>query len=73
MVAQLAFDVAPARAVAVGDRVHDADAATDRWVAKINRLAAEIDDTAAAMHPSAWPEQLAPQLEQFKQLAQKGA
>lgn len=40
----------------------------ERWVARVNRAGAEMDETAAAMHPSAWPEALEPHREAFKKL-----
>lgn len=42
------------------------------WVSRVNRLAAEIDATAASLHPSAWPEALAPDSERFRRLAANG-
>lgn len=50
----------------------DARAATDRWVARVNKAAREIDETAASIHPSAWPETLQHQREAFKKLAAGG-
>jgi hypothetical protein len=50
----------------VGDPVAD-------WVHKLNKLAAEMDDTAAMIHQSAWPEALRGQSEQYRKLAQRGA
>lgn len=49
----------------------DPRSATDAWVAKVNRLAAEIDANAASLHPSAWAEALAPDFERFRKLAGK--
>lgn len=45
------------------------EAAVWRWVAKVNRAAREMDEAAASLHPSAWPEALAPQREAFRKLA----
>lgn len=43
-------------------------AAIDRWVARVNKSAREMDETAASLHPSAWREALKPQREAFKKL-----
>lgn len=42
---------------------------TDRWVARVNALARKMDDQAASLHPSAWPEMMAADNEKFKCLA----
>jgi hypothetical protein len=31
---------------------------TDKWVSRLNKLAADMDETASSLHPSAWPETL---------------
>ena len=41
----------------------------DRWVASINRLARKMDEQAAAIHPSAWPELMKAENEKFRKLA----
>ena len=41
---------------------------TDEWVRRVNALARELDASAAALHPSAWHEALAPDLERFRRL-----
>lgn len=48
------------------------DAALTAWVSKCNRMAADIEANAAAMHPSAWPEALAPDHARFRKLAGSG-
>lgn len=40
-----------------------------RWVARLNRLAAEMDALAASLHPSAWDEQLAGLRAEYRALA----
>ena len=50
----------------------DHDAALDAWVSKCNRMAAEIESNAAAMHPSVWPEALAADHARFRKLACRG-
>jgi hypothetical protein len=42
---------------------------TDEWVKQVNRLAREIDEIAASMHPSAWPEQLGELFRKYERLA----
>lgn len=42
---------------------------TDRWVARVNKAARDLDSTASALHPSAWPEALASQRAVFRKLA----
>ncbi|GEM_PF-4918406 len=46
--------------------------ATDKWVAKLNKLASEIDEDAAPTHPSAWKEQLGDLHEKYRKLAERG-
>lgn len=46
--------------------------AVDAWVHRVNQLARSLDETAAAMHPSAWPETLRDDIERFKRLAAVG-
>lgn len=41
----------------------------DKWVSRLNRLSAEMDETAATLHPSAWSEALAPLNEKWKKEA----
>jgi hypothetical protein len=48
------------------------DPATDAWVARVNKLALEMDELAASMHPSAWPEALKSLREKFEQVAKQG-
>jgi hypothetical protein len=48
------------------------DSAMDQWVHQVNTLAAEMDEIAASMHPSCWPEALAPYREKYKRLAASG-
>lgn len=45
---------------------------TAAWVAKVNALAAEVDETAASLHPSAWQEQLAGLHDRYRRLAASG-
>lgn len=47
-------------------------AALDAWVAKINRMAAEIEEDASILHPSAWKEILASDHARFRELAGNG-
>ena len=44
---------------------------TDQWVAKLNRLGAEMDQIAASMHPSGWADALAPHWERYRTLAEQ--
>ncbi len=46
--------------------------ATDKWVARLNKLAREIDEDAATIHPSAWKEQLGDLYEKYRKLAGRG-
>jgi len=48
------------------------DAALAAWVSKVNLMAANIEANAAAMHPSAWSEALAPDHARFRKLAAGG-
>ena len=50
----------------------DYDAALTAWVSKLNRMAADIEANATAMHPSAWPEALAADHAHFRKLAGSG-
>ncbi len=43
----------------------------EKWVSRINRLAREIDELAATIHPSAWPEALRELNEKWKKEAKK--
>jgi hypothetical protein len=51
--------------------VHDPDPVA-AWVRRLNRLAAEIDAAAAAIHPSARLEALAPLHERYIRIARQG-
>ena len=42
------------------------------WLRRLNRLAAEIDEQAASLHPSAWSEQLGPMSARWRALARAG-
>lgn len=42
---------------------------TDRWVARCNAMARELDDTADSIHPSAWPEALKALQEKYRKVA----
>lgn len=44
---------------------------TEQWVKRLNKLAEEMDETAASLHPSAWHEALAPMREEYERLAKK--
>lgn len=44
---------------------------TDQWVAKLNRLGAEMDRIAASMHPSGWADALAPHWQRYRALAEQ--
>ncbi|MHB9144688.1 MAG: hypothetical protein ACYC5Y_05055 [Symbiobacteriia bacterium] len=46
--------------------------AVDAWVRRVNQAARTLDETAAAIHPSAWPEALHDDMERFKRLAAAG-
>ena len=48
------------------------DAALAAWVAKVNRLAADIEGNAACLHPTAWRDTLAPDHARFRKLAGSG-
>jgi len=41
----------------------------DEWVHRLNALGADLDDMAAAMHPSAWHDALAQESEKWRKLA----
>ncbi len=41
-----------------------------RWVQRLNKLGAEMDEWAASMHPSAWHEEFAAQRDKWKRIAQ---
>jgi hypothetical protein len=45
-------------------------ATTAKWVSRLNKLAREMDELAATLHPSAWHEALAPYCAKYKRLAQ---
>ena len=45
---------------------------TERWVKHLNQAGRDLDDQARAIHPSGRPEVLKPELDHYKQLAQKG-
>lgn len=47
------------------------EAQIERWVARVNRAAIELDAKAASMHPAAWAEQLAPDFAAFEKLARQ--
>lgn len=42
---------------------------TDEWVARLNALAREMDDQAASLHPSVWPEQMEAVNARYRKLA----
>lgn len=42
------------------------------WLRRLNRLAAELDEQAASLHPSAWREQLGPMTARWRALARAG-
>ncbi len=42
------------------------------WVARLNRLAREMDEVAVSIHPSSWHEMLAPLREEYRRLAVGG-
>lgn len=42
------------------------------WVHRVNQLCREIDEIAASIHPSAWPEALADLHEKYRRLAKSG-
>lgn len=43
----------------------------DKWVAAVNRLAREMDEKAASLHPTAWKEQMAADNEKFRKVARR--
>ena len=45
----------------------------DRWVSRCNAMARELDDIAASIHPSVWPEAMKEMSEKFKKLAGSSA
>jgi hypothetical protein len=42
---------------------------TEQWVSRLNKLARQMDGTAASLHPSAWTEALAPLRKEYARLA----
>jgi hypothetical protein len=42
---------------------------TDEWVRRLNKLAAEMDETCNMAHPSAWPEMTKEKRERWHRLA----
>ena len=42
---------------------------TEEWVAAVNQAAREMDEWAASLHPSAWPEALADLRAQYRAIA----
>lgn len=48
------------------------EGAVERWVRQLNRLGRELDEQAAAIHPSAWHEQLADLRDRWLRLAARG-
>jgi len=44
---------------------------TEKRLARLNRLGQDLDERAASMHPSAWPEALKEDMERWKRLARK--
>ena len=43
----------------------------EAWVARLNRLADEMDEECATAHPSSWHETLAAEREKYQQLARQ--
>jgi hypothetical protein len=43
--------------------------ATEKWVARVNNLAREMDEKAASVHPSAWPEMMKAENEKYRKIA----
>lgn len=41
----------------------------EKWVAAVNKLAREMDEQAASVHPAAWPEMMKAQNDRFKKVA----
>lgn len=48
------------------------DAAVEAWVREVNRVGRKMDEWAEALHPSAWPEALGPQISRGRELARRG-
>lgn len=46
--------------------------AIETWVQRVNLTARALDEAAASIHPSAWPEALRDGMERFKRLAAAG-
>jgi hypothetical protein len=40
-----------------------------KWVALVNKMAREMDEKAASVHPSAWPEMMKAENEKYRKLA----
>ena len=53
-------------------RARGDDDAVARWVAAVNAAGRELDELAAAIHPSAWKDELEPGRERWKKLAHGG-
>lgn len=45
---------------------------TERWAKQVNKLARDLEDQSHAIHPSAWPEALGPDIERYRELAGEG-
>ncbi len=45
---------------------------TGEWAARLNALGREMDDQAASLHPSAWPEQMEAANTRYRKLASVG-
>ena len=41
----------------------------EEWISSVNRLAREMDEQAASLHPSAWPEAMKEENEKFRKIA----
>jgi hypothetical protein len=51
--------------------VDNGDLETNKWVVRINKLARQLDEDAASMHPSVWNEALGDRHEQYRKLARQ--
>lgn len=44
----------------------------ETWVRELNALGRKLDEEAASMHPSAWPEVLKADMDRWRELARRG-
>ena len=58
------------KTIGTKQRANSAQEQEDRWVARVNALARDIEERSHSIHPSAWHETFAAQYEAFFKLAQ---